>query len=68
MDTYLRVNPNRVDADGQGEGATPVPIPNTEVKSLSDVAGTAVRREVHDAVSILLLFFHPLLDAIDGMP
>ena len=43
------------DIGGHSEGVTPVPIPNTEVKSLSDRISTAFRRDNADAAK---LFFH----------
>ena len=51
-----------VDVGGHSEGVTPVPIPNTEVKSLCDSGSTALRRGTRDAATLLLSHSTPVLD------
>ena len=55
---FIRVALYYIAAGGHSEGATPVPIPNTEVKSLSDLGSTAERWKIQDAASFLFLFSH----------
>ena len=39
--------------DDQNEEETPVPIPNTEVKLLSDMGCTVLGREAQDVVNLI---------------